>query len=231
MSEEREPLRLADDPSEAAELRAALAAARAEPADGAMLDRVLAGVLAGGGGGGGTGGSGGGAAAGKIAAAIGAGAIGVGAVAWMMSGAAVEPAAPPRLPPAVIAYDAFVAADAYVEPDAGPADAGVDAFVVAARLDRRPVPPTSALESDGALLLRATREHDAAASLALLREHASRFPASPSAEDREALIVIDLARLHRETEAERGAEAFRARWPRSAHLPHIDAELARMSPR
>ncbi len=226
MSEEREPIRLRDDPSEAAGLRAMLDAASGEVVRDAMLDRVLAGVLAGGGGGGA---SGGGATAGKIAAALGASVIGAGVIA-LIATSAIQPSAlepPPRS--IVIASDAAVAPDAFLPLDAGPADVGIDGFVVA-RIERHglPRPTVTEMESDGALLMRMTREHDPALSLALARDHRARFPNSPGSEDREARIVLDLAALERATEASTSADAFRARWPHSAHLPHIEAALARM---
>lgn len=225
MSEEREPLRLRDDPSEAPGLRAMLEAAQAEAPDPAMLDRVLGNVLGGGGGGAGGGGA---AAAAKIAAAATA-VVGAGAIAWMMSGASVEPPTPVPRPSSIVIVDAAIETDAFVEADAGPtADVGVDAFVVA-RVDRRAPPPVTDMETDGVLLMRAAREHDPAAQLALAREHGARFPNSPSAEDRESMIVLDLAALGRRAEATAAADAFRTRWPRSPDLPHIEAALARMT--
>jgi len=222
VTDEREPIRLRDDPAEDAGLRAMLDAARGEHADDAMLDRVLAAVIASGGGGGG--GGGGGAAGGKIAAALGATVIGAGAIAlWMSSTSAPAPShTPTHIADAAIVSDAFVALDAF----SAPSDAGADArFVRTAR-----PPPTSApppTETDAALMMRVVREHDPAAQLALAGEHRARFPDSSSSEDREALIVIDLARLGRTTEADAAAATFRARWPHSAAQSHIDTELAR----
>jgi hypothetical protein len=235
VSEEREPLRLRDDPREAEGLRAMLTAAGGETSDPAMLDRVLGNVLAGGGGGGeSSGGGGGGSASGlKIVAALGAGVLGAGVLAWMIRDVPEGPFVP--APPSTIEIiDASAAPDAYAEIDAGVlVDVGLDAFVVLTRADRRASPPPvseSVPESDLALLLRATREHDAAASLALALEHRTLFPDSASAEDHEALIVLDLARLNRASQANASADVFRARWPRSAHQAHIDAALARMIP-
>lgn len=233
MSEEREPLRLRDDPAEAEGLRAMLQAAGGEAPDPAMLDRVLGNVLAGGGGGGGgSGGGGAGAAVAKVAAGVGVAVLGAGAIAWLVRTPPVGPFVP--APTAtIVVLDASVAEDAFVHADAGaPVDVGLDAFVFA-HVDRRAPPPPvsqSVPETDLALLLRATREHDAAASLALALEHRALFPTSSSAEDREALIILDLARLNRAPQASAAADAFRARWPASAHRSHIDAALARMVP-
>jgi len=225
MSEEREPVRLRDDPAQDAGLRDMLEAARGESASDAMLDRVLAGVLASGGGGGGSGGGGGGVAA-KIAAGVGAVAIGAGVIALVVSSSSSVPRA------SVVAVDAAVVVDAWSEPDAGIVDVGVDAYVRIAHVTPRPPPPppssAAPVESDGALLMRATREHDPSASLALALEHRAHFPSSPSSEDREALIVLDLARLGRASEASAAADAFFARWPSSVDRSRIETALARM---
>lgn len=234
MSEEREPIRLREDPAEDAGLRAMLNAARGETADDAMLERVLAGVLAGGGGGGSSGGGGGAGVGAKIAAAIGASVIGAGAIALLVTATRVPPV--PPVPPAsvVVAEDAALALDAGAG-DTGPGDTGLadaPAHVTRVRVPPPPVlPPTTTApaETDQAMLLRATRERDPSASLAIARDHAAQFPQSPLAEDREALIVVDLARLNRAAEARAAADAFRARWPRSPDLPRIDAALARMT--
>ena len=224
MSEERDPVRLRDDPSEDASLREMLDAARGEHAEDAMLARVLGSVLASGGGGG-SGGSGTTAATGKIVAAIGAALVGAGVIA-MMATRAPEPSRPP-----IAIADAAVVLDAYVMPDAfEPSDAGTDAFVIVAHVVPRSPPPstTSAIESDGALLMRATRTRDAAQRLALAREHRGLYPNSASAEVREAMIVIALAELDQSAEAHAAADAFFARWPTSPARSHIESTLARM---
>ena len=228
MSEEREPVRLRDDPAEDRALRDMLDAARGESTSDAMLDRVLAGVLASGGGGGGGSGGGGGGAAAKIAAGFGAVAIGAGVIALVVSSSSSS-----SLPRAsVVAVDAAVVVDAWSEPDASIVDVGTDAYVRIAHVTPRPPPPPPLsavpVESDGALLMRATREHDPSASLALALEHRARFPSSNSSEDREALIVLDLARLDRTGEARAAADAFFARWPSSVDRSRIETALARM---
>ncbi len=228
MSEEREPVRLRDDPAQDRALRDMLEAARGESANDAMLDRVLAGVLASAGGGGG--GSGGGGAAAKIAAGVGAVAIGAGVIALVISSWSWSWSSSPRA--SVDAVDAAVVVDAWAEPDADVVDVGVDAYVRIAHVTPRPPPPPPSsvvpVETDGALLMRATREHEPSASLALALEHRARFPSSPSSEDREALIILDLARLGRASDARAAADAFFARWPRSADRSRIESALARM---
>ena len=237
MSEEREPVRLRDDPAEDAGLRAMLEAAQGEHADDALLERVLAGVLAGGGGGGGTSGGGGATAFSKLAASTAAAVAVAASVAWIAS-TGVGPA-----PPAPPAHVVLRTGDAATLLDAGPADAGSgdagpdaaaseqDADAGRRVVSRAPAPPRDPGPGDAALILAATRARvsDPARSLALALEHRERFPESAAAEDREALVVLDLAALDRGPEARRAAESFRARWPRSAALPHIDAALARTS--
>ena len=236
MSEEREPLRLRDDPTADASLRDALGAAAGERADDAMLERVLAGVLTGGGGGG-TSGGGGASAATKIAIGLGGTTMTAVLVALAVHGASIP--ASPSAAPTPITRDASVVADA------GPAlvdawiasDAGTDASETIHAAVHRP-PPSSAppssvatpapTETDAQLLFRALRARDPEAGLALLREHRALHPDSASAEDREAQIAIDLARLGRADEARAAAAAFRARWPSSPALPHVEAELERM---
>ena len=228
MSEERDPIRLRDDPAEDAGLREMLDAARGEHADDAMLARVLGHVLASGGGGGGSGASGGTAAAAKIAAAVGAAVVGAGVIAMIATRTPESSHAPTAVADAAVVLDASVASDAFE-----PHDAGTDAFVLVARVAPRPplppTPPTTvASESDGALLMRAMREHDPSQRLELARSHRALYPNSAAAQEREAMIVIALAELDQSAEARAAADAFFARWPTSAHRSHIESVLARM---
>lgn len=238
MSEEREPVRLRDDPSEDAGLREMLDAARGERADDAMLERVLAGVLAGGGGGGGSSAPSatGTSAAVKLAAATTAIVATAGTIALLVTS---DPAPPRPVPtaPSLAVVDAArsldAGSDASVVVDVDERDAATEDMgrPTTARV-RAPAPATTTTPAldDGPLLLAATRARaaDPAGSLALALEHRARFPGSAGAEDREALVVLDLAALGRAPEARAAADSFRARWPRSAHLPHLDAALARL---
>lgn len=244
MSDEKEPLRLKDDPAEDAGLRAVLDAAAGERAEGAMLERVLANVLAVGAGGGGPGGGGGIGASAKLAAAAAAIAATVGTVALLLTSDPAPPRPIPTASPAVSPVsDTSDAAIASVSDtsDAGAlvpdTSIGHEGTVTDTRsasgvgAHTRPAPPTTSPGlDDGPLLLAATRARatDPERSLALALDHRARFPTSPSVEDREALVVLDLAALGRATEARTAAATFRARWPRSAHLPHLDAALARL---
>jgi TolA-binding protein len=62
---------------------------------------------------------------------------------------------------------------------------------------------------------------DFSAALALIADHARRFPNGNLAEQREALRVRSLAGAGRADEAHRAAAAFAARFPRSVLLPRV----------
>lgn len=237
MSEEREPIRLRDDPSEEPGLRALLDAAQGEHADDAMLERVLAGVLASTGGGGGGGGA-------PPAKAISTGALlGGGAAAIVAVVIVATLSTRTTLPETQSAtvdasiHDTFAVSDTSdAVPDtsdavsdthdAVPDTSDLSPSTEAPPASRRPAPTTPPTgEADLPLLRHARSEHDPARSLALAMEHRARFPSSLLAEDREALIIEDLAALGRQAEAERAAETFRARYPASAHLPRIGSAL------
>jgi hypothetical protein len=87
--------------------------------------------------------------------------------------------------------------------------------------------PATAQESYAAelgLLQRAQvayAERDFAGALALVVEHARRFPNGRLAEEREALRVRSLARAGRNEEARRAASTFSERFPRSVLLPRL----------
>ena len=63
---------------------------------------------------------------------------------------------------------------------------------------------------------------DFADALSLTSEHARRFPSGSMVEEREALRVKSLAGLGRGLEAQRAANAFHARFPRSVLLSTFD---------
>jgi hypothetical protein len=94
-------------------------------------------------------------------------------------------------------------------------------------------PPEPAGDSadELALLLRARRaaRSSPGEALSLVQEHRTRFARSRFAEEREAIAIEALARSGRRAEAQRRADAFRARHPRSIHLRAIDALLPRQT--
>jgi len=63
---------------------------------------------------------------------------------------------------------------------------------------------------------------DFSGALALVAEHARRFPKGHLTEEREALRVRSLAALGRRHEAHRAAAAFAVRFPRSILLPRLE---------
>jgi hypothetical protein len=63
---------------------------------------------------------------------------------------------------------------------------------------------------------------DQRATLALLSEHAQRFPHGRLAEERDALRVQALAECGRAEEARRAAATFAERYPRSVLLAHVE---------
>lgn len=67
-------------------------------------------------------------------------------------------------------------------------------------------------------------------ALDLISQHGRLFPEGPLAEEREALRVRSLLGLGRGAEARRAAAAFRARFPRSVFLAHMN-EVSQKPPR
>ncbi len=74
---------------------------------------------------------------------------------------------------------------------------------------------------------RAALSSSPARALSLAEEHARRFPSSQLGQERSALRIQALAALGRTTEARAELDAFRARNPRSAYLPTLEALVAR----
>jgi hypothetical protein len=69
--------------------------------------------------------------------------------------------------------------------------------------------------------------HEFVSALALIREHARRYPAGSLAEEREALRVRTLLGCGRIEEARHAAAAFAVGFPRSVLLPRVhDGEKA-----
>ncbi len=81
-----------------------------------------------------------------------------------------------------------------------------------------------AAPSEGALLLKARRalSSDPSAALALTDDAAARFPEGPLAPEREVLAIEALAALGRMPAARARLASFRARYPQSPHLAHLD---------
>lgn len=89
--------------------------------------------------------------------------------------------------------------------------------------------PPPAGETEGALLARARAAlgRDAAAALALTREHAARFPRAMLGEEREVLAIEALVALGRRDEASARATRLLAADPGSAYRRRLEGLLAR----
>jgi len=73
---------------------------------------------------------------------------------------------------------------------------------------------------------RAGARSDPAATLALVAEHASRFPSGPLTQEREVIAITALVAAGRTAEAHARAERFFAAFPGSPHLRRVDALFA-----
>lgn len=65
-------------------------------------------------------------------------------------------------------------------------------------------------------------------ALAAATAHATRFPDSPLAQEREAVAIEALVKLKRSDEARARAASFHAKWPTSLHLSKIDSLLGEL---
>jgi hypothetical protein len=125
-----------------------------------------------------------------------------------------DPPAPRRNVPAVVATPA------------APEPAAIETSVSAHR--RRAGGELDWLAVQLELLQRAQAAYtrrDFASALALLAEHARRFPRGHLAEEREALRVRSLLAAGRPEEARRAAVQFGRRFPRSVLLPSLQDEV------
>ncbi|MDF2698329.1 MAG: hypothetical protein K0S65_6713 [Labilithrix sp.] len=66
---------------------------------------------------------------------------------------------------------------------------------------------------------------DPSRALAILDEHARRFPAGEFLQEREMVAVEALARLGRKTEAKRRADALLERFPRTPYVARLERAL------
>lgn len=228
-----DPPRLRDDPGTSAALRRALDAAREDVPSDAQLDALAAklGPLLGGPGGGGAPPGDGGAA---LSGASAFGGKALGGLAIAAAGVAVaalvltpdDPAPPPRRPDPVIEAPA-----PRVESEPVPEGVDVPTDLEPEAPTPRPPPRRPTFEVDPAAelaLLRRMQDDlrtDPAAALETAREHERRFGPGTLAQEREVVAIDALDRLGRDAEARARAEAFRTRWPRSAHLRRIDVIL------
>jgi hypothetical protein len=156
---------------------------------------------------------------------------------WSRSAEQTEPARSSSVLPRGAAQDPPAqpvperAPDLSAEPSGSAQSAFAAARVVAAdsagARAGRPAPDASAPASHAAELELLQRAHkgytdrDFATALRLVAEHARRFPSGVLSEQREALRVRSLAGAGRNAEAQRAAEVFAKRFPRSVLLPRL----------
>jgi hypothetical protein len=130
----------------------------------------------------------------------------------------VTPRSAPRAPGALIA-PADSPSDEALPPDVEPAAPSPRPRQAHLSAKRDP------FSAELALLQRAHAAYtrgDFSAALAVVAEHARRFPTGHLAEQREALRVRSLAGAGRADEAHRAAAAFAVRFPRSVLLPRVE---------
>ena len=150
------------------------------------------------------------------------GAAGATAALWSGASRGAKPA-PVSSPPAVQAAVRLIRSHA-----SPPSSSTVVSQPTSIDEIRRPAAPVNAQESYAAelkLLKRAQAAFaggDFSGALALIGEHARRFPSGRLAEEREAMRVRSLAGSGRRDEARRAAAAFAHRFPRSVLLPRLE---------
>jgi hypothetical protein len=132
-----------------------------------------------------------------------------------------QPVATKALPPTLV--------EPQPEPAKKPAAAArAEAVVSVAKVKPQPPPQASEEVPETELLqqaLDALHAGQASDALAAATTHATRFPDSPLAQEREAVAIEALVRLKRGDEARARGERFHARWPTSLHVSKIDELL------
>lgn len=156
-----------------------------------------------------------------VAAALAILAGAAGAVAALRGRAASAP--PPGAPESSVSFPA----DVREETAPGPATVGLTPAILHKKTNRRLTPPARGADSfaEVALLQHAHLAYargDFRSALALVAEHARRFPEGPLAEECEALRVESLLAAGHDLEAKRAGASFAARFPRSVLLPGIE---------
>jgi hypothetical protein len=88
-------------------------------------------------------------------------------------------------------------------------------------------PPAPSFETEVALLQRAKGfvATDPRAALALVDEHAARFPNGMLEQEAEVIAIEALVAAGRASDAAERLTRFRAKFPKSAHLPHLESAV------
>ncbi|CAN5451818.1 hypothetical protein BH09MYX1_BH09MYX1_57890 [soil metagenome] len=160
---------------------------------------------------------------------------GGGVYAWHAVGAPVAIApmvtAPQVVTPTASAVATAVVAEATSEPLPVTSATSAPSMASSAAVAVKPIPRPSASQADalptlteGRMLLdaKAAAATDPARALALTTEHATSFPRSPLAAERESIAIDALARLGRCAEAHARATRFRADFAGSPHTGLVD---------
>ena len=132
---------------------------------------------------------------------------------------APQPVLPPAVQPASVPKPAHVADPAPAVEAAAPSSTPIRAA--------RETPPVW----DEPQLIEKARKALAAdprRALSLTQEHQRRFPAGALGVEREVIALEALARTGQTAEAKRRALAFQAKYPKSIHLPRVNALLTRL---
>jgi hypothetical protein len=214
-----EPRRLLDDPNTDAMLRRALQAGRDELPSEQQIDALAArlGPLLGPGGGGG--GGGGASIAVKAIGALAAASL-AGAIVWWSA------REPPRASHPHRAQTIARSVAQREAPEVVPSGLDVPSDLEAPQ--ERPHPraatpaPTPPSELDLVQRAQAALRTSPTQALSLADEHRRLFRDGMLAQEREVIAIDALVRLARSDEARARADAFRHRWPSSAHARRID---------
>jgi len=144
---------------------------------------------------------------------------------------------PPALEPSATGVSEALQAQSLRDEDAPRrrrrARSRVIASETAAELARPAAEPAAEPEPSELELLEAARtqkRRNAAAALAVLREHESRYPRGALTQERMVLIVDVLLRMGRRQQARASAEAFFRRFPTSVHRRRVEALLSGQAP-
>jgi hypothetical protein len=136
-----------------------------------------------------------------------------------------QPAPPPPAPAAPVVRPAGQQAPVKAAEPEPPAE-----LVAAPSPPQRAIKEASATWDEPQLIERARKAlaADPRRALALTQEHQRRFPAGALGVERDVIALEALARSGQTAEAKRRATAFESKYPKSIHLPRVQALLLRL---
>lgn len=142
-----------------------------------------------------------------------------------------QPDAPaPRLPPSTVAVE-HVPSPVRARPmGIEPVAPSPEPVAPAPAAERRVVKDVAASWDEPELIERARKAlaADPRRALALTQEHQRRFPSGALSVERDVIALDAFARTGQVAEARRRALAFEAKYPKSIHLPRVQALLSRL---